>query len=151
MRAFELQSVFDPSSVPAMRMQFLAKYRETGLLLMRVGLGVLFIIIAGPVLLGGPSRWASFGSGVRDLGMHAYFQFWGFLGALMGCVGGALMIFGLFFRLGVLLVLILTVVHLLGVLEGVRSARTHLAAVELALMLVGLLFVGPGKYSVDKS
>ena len=69
----------------------------------------------------------------------------------MGCAGGALMILGLFFRPGVLLCLILTVVHLLGVLNGVRSLDNHLPAIELAVMLVGLLFVGPGKYSVDKS
>lgn len=134
-----------------MRMQFLAKYRETGLLLMRVGLGVLFLLMAAPVLLGGPSRWAAFGSAMRNVGMGAYFQFWGFLGALMGVAGGALMIFGLFFRLGVLLVLILTLIHLLGVLDSWRDFRAHLAAIELALMLVGLLFVGPGKYSVDKT
>ena len=65
-----------------MRMQFLAKYRETGLLIMRLGLGVLFIIITGPVLLSGASRWASFGSAIRHLGLQTHFQFWGFLGAL---------------------------------------------------------------------
>ncbi len=130
-----------------MRLQFLAKYRETGLLLMRLGLGILFIILTGPVLLGGPGRWSGFGSAIRHLGLHSHFQFWGFLGALMGCVGGALMIFGLFFRPGVLLALLITAVHLLGVV----SLRADLAAVELAIMLIGLLFVGPGKYSVDKS
>ena len=134
-----------------MRMQFLAKYRETGLLLMRVGLGVLFIVIAGPVLLGGPSRWGHFGSAVRNLGVSTNFQFWGFLGALMGCAGGALMIFGLFFRPGVLLCLIITLVHLAGALDGVGTYRANLAAIELTVMLIGLLFVGPGKYSVDKS
>jgi len=150
-RAFNLQSVFDPFSVRAMKMAFLAKYRETGLLLMRVGLGVLFVILTGPVLLGGPSRWANFGGAIRNLGLHNHYQIWGFIGALLGCLGGALMIFGLFFRPGVLLVLTITFVHLLGVLEGAGSYRANLAAVELAVMLLGLLFVGPGKYSVDKS
>ena len=134
-----------------MRMQFLAKYRETGLLLMRLGLGVLFIVLTGPVLLNGPGQWTNFGSAIHNLGLHTHYQFWGFLGALMGCVGGALMIFGLFFRPGVLLVFILTFVHLLGALEGVGTLRANLAAVELAVMLAGLLFVGPGKYSVDKT
>ena len=134
-----------------MRMQFLAKYRETGLLLMRLGLGVLFIVLTGPVLLSGPGQWANFGSAIRNLGLHTHYQFWGFLGALMGCVGGALMIFGLFFRPGVILVFILTFVHLLGALEGAGTLRANLAAVELAVMLAGLLFVGPGKYSVDKT
>ncbi len=134
-----------------MRMQFLAKYRETGLFLMRLGLGVLFIILTGPVLLSGMKGWANFGSAIRNLGVSTNFAFWGFLGALMGCVGGALMVFGLFFRPGVLLALIITIVHLLGALDGVGTLRANLAAVELAVMLIGILFVGPGKYSVDKS
>ena len=117
-----------------MRMQFLGKYRETGLLLMRLGLGVLFIVLTGPVLLNGG---AGHGLDAR--------------GALRGCVGGALMIFGLFFRPGVLLVLIITFVHLLGVWHGGHALRENLGAVELFIMLVGLLFVGPGKYSVDKN
>src|SRR3954469_16817802 len=131
-----------------MRMQFLGKYREMGLLIMRVGLGVLFIVLTGPVLLAGPTRWGAFGSAIKSLGLHSHFQIWGFIGALVGCLGGALMIFGLFFRPGVLLVLALTFVHLLGSLGG-GPLRGNLAAVELCVILIGLLFVGPGKYSVD--
>ena len=134
-----------------MRMQWLAKYREAGLLLMRVALGVLFIIITGPVLLSGPARWGNFGSGIRSLGITSNYQFWGFLGALAGCTGGALMIFGLLFRPGVLLVLAITLVHTVGAFDGGGTVRGNLAAIELCVMLVGLLFVGPGKYSVDKT
>jgi putative oxidoreductase len=130
-----------------MRMQFLAKYREGGLLMIRLALGVLFIILMGPVLLSGHSAWAHNGEAIRALGLHAHFQFWGFLGALLGCIGGALMIFGLFFRLGVLLVLLITLVHLLGI----ANYRSHLDAIELFVILLGILFVGPGKYSVDKN
>jgi putative oxidoreductase len=133
-----------------MRMQWLAKYRETGLLLMRVALGVLFIILTGPVLLS-MSKWASFGSAVRNIGLSSNFQVWGFVGALMGCVGGALMIFGLFFRPGVLLVLAITLIHTLGAVDRTGTLRAALGAIELCLILTGLLFVGPGKYSVDKT
>ena len=133
-----------------MRMQWLAKYREGGLLIIRVALGVLFIILTGPVLLF-PARWASFGSAIRNLGLSSNFSFWGFLGAFSGCLGGALMVFGLFFRPGVLLVLAITVVHLLGVLDKSGSLRPAMAAVELFLILFGLLLVGPGRYSVDKN
>lgn len=150
-RAFDLQSVFDPFSVAAVRMAFLAKYREAGLLIMRVSLGVLFVVLTGPVLLGGGGRWAAFGGGIRNLGLHSHFQMWGFLGALAGCVGAALMIFGLFFRPGVLLVLAITFVHTLGAIHGAGGYRAAMAAIELCLILVGLLFVGPGKYSVDKT
>lgn len=133
-----------------MRMQFLGKYREAGLLLMRVSLGVLFIILTGPVLLSG-SKWAPFGSAIRNLGLSSHFQMWGFLGGLAGCVGGALMIFGLFFRPGVLLVLAITLIHTLGAIDRTGTLRAALGAIELCLILTGLLLVGPGKYSVDKT
>src|SRR3954453_10722764 len=132
-------------------MTFLAKYREAGLLLMRVSLGVLFIIVTGPVLLGGGSRWAVFGAGIRNLGLHSHFQIWGFLGALAGCVAAVLMIFGLFFRPGVLLALALSFVYTLGMMNGHAGIRDALVPLELGAMLLGLLFVGPGKYSVDKT
>ena len=134
-----------------MRMQWLGKYREAGLLLMRVALGVLFVILTGPVLLSGPGRWGSFGAAIRNIGIGSNYQFWGFLGALAGCTGAALMIFGLFFRPGVLLVLAITLVHTVGAFDGGGTVRGNLAAIELCVMLLGLLFVGPGKYSVDKS
>ena len=133
-----------------MRMQWLAKYRETGLLLMRVALGVLFIILTGPVLLS-MSKWAPFGSAVRNIGLSSNLQVWGFVGALMGCVGGALMIFGLFFRPGVLLVVAITLIHTLGAVDRSGTLRAALGAIDLCLILTGLLFVGPGKYSVDKT
>lgn len=118
---------------------------------MRVSLGVLFVILTGPVLLAGPARWAAFGGAVKNIGLHSHFEVWGFFGALAGCVGAALMIFGLFFRVGVLLVLAITLIYTLAAVHGGGGMRAALAAIELCLMLVGLLFVGPGKYSVDKT
>ena len=44
-----------------MFLAFLAKYREAGLLLLRVSLGIAFIIYAAPALMGGPKAWAQFG------------------------------------------------------------------------------------------
>ena len=134
-----------------MRMAFLAKYREAGLLLMRVSIGVLFVILTGPVLLGGASRWSAFGGAIRNVGLHSHFQLWGFIGALAGCLGAALIIFGLFFRPGVLLVLVITVIHTLGALDRSGTLRASLGAIELCLILTSLLFIGPGKYSVDKT
>jgi putative oxidoreductase len=108
-------------------------------------------VLTGPVLLAGSGRWASFGSAIRNVGLTSNYQFWGFLGALAGCVGAALMIFGLFFRPGVLLVLGITLVHTIGAFSGGGTFRGNLAAIELCVILLGLLFVGPGKYSVDKT
>ena len=133
-----------------MRMAFLAKYADFGLLLLRVSIGVLFILYTAPALMGGPSAWTHFGAGARNWGLHSNLQLWGFLGALFGCAGGVLLIFGLFFRIGVLLLLILAVGHAIGVTKG-ASFRFALPSIEICFVLAGILFVGPGKYSVDKT
>lgn len=133
-----------------MRMQFLAKYADFGLLLLRVSIGVLFIIYTAPVLMGGANAWAHFGAGVKNVGIHSHLQIWGFLGALIGCVGGVLVIFGLFFRPGVIVLVLLAIAHAIGV-KHASGFRTALPSIEMCFVLAGILFVGPGKYSVDKT
>ena len=133
-----------------MRLAFLAKYRETGVLLIRVSVGLLFILYAAPVLMGGPKAWAQFGAGAGHFGLHSHLQIWGFLGSLLGCLGGVLMIFGLFFRIGVLLVLVLAIGYAIAVDKG-TGFRVALPSIEMCFVLAGLLFIGPGKYSVDKT
>jgi putative oxidoreductase len=133
-----------------MRLAFLAKYREVGLLLIRVSIGLLFILYTTPALIGGPKAWGHFGTGASHFGLHSHVQVWGFLGALLGCLGGILMIFGLFFRIGVLLVLVVAIGHAIAVYEG-PGFRAALPSIEMCFVLAGVLFVGPGKYSVDKT
>lgn len=133
-----------------MRMAFLAKYADFGLLLLRVSVGILFILYTAPALMGGPSAWAHFGAGARNWGLHSHFQLWGFLVALLGCIAGILAIFGLFFRPSVLVLLVLSIAHAIGVKHG-GGFGTALPSIEMCFVLAGVLFVGPGKYSVDKT
>ena len=133
-----------------MRLAFLAKYREVGLLLIRISIGLLFILYTAPALIGGPKAWGHFGTGASHFGLHSHVQVWGFLGALLGCLGGILMIFGLFFRIGVLLVLVIAIGHAIAAYEG-TGFRVALPSIEMCFVLAGVLFIGPGKYSVDKT
>ena len=133
-----------------MRLVFLAKYREAGLLLIRVSVGLLFILYTAPTLIGGLKAWAQFGAGAGHFGLHSHFQIWGFLGSFLGCLGGVLMIFGLFFRIGDLLVLVLAIGHAIAVYKG-TGFRVALPSIEMCFVLAGLLFIGPGKYSVDET
>jgi putative oxidoreductase len=130
-------------------LKFLGKYRETGLLLLRASLGVLAILICGPVLLAGEHRWAHFGNAMRVFNFHAHLDWWGFLGALAGCIGGILMVIGLAFRLGILLTLLVALVNAIAYYHD-HGLGNSLAAIETCVILVCLAFLGPGKYSVDK-
>jgi putative oxidoreductase len=69
----------------------------------------------------------------------------------VGCAGGVLMILGLFFRIGVLFALVVTLVHMVAVWHSRGEFLVRLPAFEMSILLISLLFIGPGKYSVDKN
>jgi putative oxidoreductase len=128
----------------------LGNYKNFGLLIIRAGLGIMFIFHGYPKLLGGISMWEQLGGSTKYVGIHFLPVVWGFLCAVTETFGGFLLILGLAFRpVCLLLVINLAVAALsqFGKGEGLMGA-SH--AIEDAIMFAGLLFVGPGRYSVDK-
>ncbi|TSD64663.1 DoxX family protein [Inquilinus sp. KBS0705] len=128
----------------------LNNYRNTGLLIIRVGLGAMMVYHGYPKLLGGPEGWAGLGTSTKYVGITFLPVVWGFLAAVVETLGGFLFLIGLAFRPVCLLLLINLIVAAathFGKGDGLQGAA-H--AVELAFVFAGLLFVGPGKYSVDK-
>ncbi|MEP6937175.1 MAG: hypothetical protein ABI871_03815 [Chthoniobacterales bacterium] len=115
-------------------LKFLGKYRETGLLLLRASIGLIFILICGPVLLGGTRNWAHLGSTMHALNFHAHMAGWGFAGALAGCIGGVLMIIGLFFRLGILCAVLITIVDIIATLKTRGELQAGLQPIEIAII-----------------
>ena len=131
-------------------LKFLGKYSETGLLLLRASIGLIFILVCAPVLFAGQHRWDQFGTAMRVFNFHSHLEWWGFFGALAACVGGILIVLGLAFRLGILLAFVIALVNAISVARYVPGLYPKLVPVEVAVILVCLAFIGPGKYSVDK-
>jgi putative oxidoreductase len=128
----------------------LGKYRNTGLLLIRIGLGVMFIIHGFPKLAGGPDGWTGLGGSMKVIGINFLPVFWCFMAAVSETFGGFLLIVGLFFRPALMLLIFTMIIAALvhfGKGDGLDGA-SH--AIELAIVFFGLIFIGPGKYSVDK-
>ena len=128
----------------------LGNYKNFGLLVIRVGLGIMFIYHGLPKLLGGPHKWEGLGTATGYVGIHFLPVVWGLLSACTETFGGFLLILGLAFRPVCLLLVINLVVAALFTFgkSGSFGDATH--AIEDAIIFAGLLFVGPGKYSVDK-
>lgn len=128
----------------------LGKYRNTGLLLLRIGLGVMFVFHGYPKLLGGPENWTMIGSATQHIGIDFIPVFWGLMAAITETFGGFLLLIGLAFRpVCILLIINLTIASSMHLGQGQGlSGASH--AIELAIVFAGLLFIGPGKYSVDK-
>ena len=128
----------------------LGNYRNFGLLIIRVGLGIMFIYHGLPKLEGGPKTWEDIGQATGLVGIHFLPVLWGFLAAATEAVGGVLLILGLGFRPVCLLLVIDLVIAALFHLHKGDGWMGASHAVEDAIMFAGLLFIGPGKYSIDK-
>ncbi|HET6373612.1 MAG TPA: DoxX family protein [Candidatus Polarisedimenticolia bacterium] len=128
----------------------LGKYRDAGLLLMRIVLGAMFIMHGWPKVMGGPEKWAGLGGAMGNLGVTMAPTFWGFMAAISEFGGGICLVLGFAFRpacvmMGITMAVALTM-HLKGG-DGIEKA-SH--AIEACGVFLGLLFLGPGKYSIDK-
>jgi putative oxidoreductase len=127
----------------------LGNYKNLGLFIIRIGLGAMFIYHGLPKLIGGPTKWEGLGTATNYVGIHFLPMVWGLLSAITETFGGFLVVLGLTFRpVCLLLTINLIVAAVFTYNKGGFFDATH--ATEDAIMFTGLLFVGPGKYSVDK-
>jgi putative oxidoreductase len=128
----------------------LNRFRDLGLLVLRVGLGAMFIYHGLPKLLGGPALWAQLGMATGTLGIHFLPVFWGFMAAVAEGIGGLLLLLGLLSRPACLLMFFNMVVAAsfhLGKGDGLGIA-SH--AIEVGIVFLSLVLIGPGKYSLDE-
>ena len=128
----------------------LGKYRNTGLLLMRIGLGIMFMYHGYPKLLGGPDMWTSVGGAMKHVGIGFYPVGWGLLAAVTETFGGFLILLGLAFRPAALLLTITMIIAATMHLKTGDGLNGASHAIEAAVVFFALFFIGPGKYSVDK-
>lgn len=127
----------------------LSKYKDAGLLLMRAGLGILFMFYGYPKLLGGPAMWTQIGGAMKNVGVEFYPVFWGFMAAITETFGGFLLILGLAFRPVNLLLAFTMLVAALYHYQAGDGFQGYSHALEAGIVFLALVFIGPGKYSVD--
>jgi putative oxidoreductase len=134
-----------------MILRFLTKYRDFGLLLLRLGLGVFFVMHGAPKIMGGPKVWAVLGKATANVGIDVFPAFWGFMAAFSECFGGIFLVLGLFFRPAViLLAFTMTVASVMHVKKGDNFLNVASRPMELAVVFYSLIFIGPGRFSIDK-
>lgn len=126
------------------------KNLDIGLLLVRVGMGIIFLFHGFPKITGGVEYWDGLGKAMGFIGIHVFPAFWGFMAAVAEFGGGLCLIFGIFFRtaMGMMFftMFMATIFHL-GSGDGF-SIYAH--ALEDAILFLALLFTGPGIYSLQQ-
>jgi putative oxidoreductase len=120
-----------------------AKHLDLGLLVLRLGMGGMFIGHGWPKLAGGAAKWKKVGAAMGELGIDLWPTMWGFLAAMSETLGGMLFAIGFLFRPATALLLATMVV----------AATQHLGAshaIEAGIVFAAMLLVGPGRFALDE-
>jgi putative oxidoreductase len=127
----------------------LEKHRDAGLLVLRLGFGLGFLFYHGwGKLTSGPERWAQVGGARENFGTGFGHTFFGFMASFSESIGGLLIALGLFFRPACVLLFFTMFVATVNHYATGRGNPGHSA--KNAILFLGLLFVGPGRYSLDQ-
>jgi len=123
---------------------WLEKHKAKGFLILRLGIGVMFIYHGYPKVFGGPEMWAQVGSATSFLGINFAPTLFGFAAAVAEFGGGICLITGFFFREACFFMLMTMIVassmHLLKG-DGLLKA-SH--AIEAGILFLSLMFIGKG-------
>ena len=130
-------------TIPIMNMNSSDQNKDIALLLLRIGVGVIFILAGWGKLTGIEGTQGFFGSiGIPLPGLMAWVV------ALVEFVGGIMVLFGAYIRIPSILLAVIMVVAIITTKFGQEFTAYRL---DLMLLLVSasLAMLGSGKFSVD--
>jgi putative oxidoreductase len=128
-----------------------SKYQNFGLLLTRIIIGSSYIYVHGfKKVIGGPETWEGIGAAIKSIGINVYPVFWGFMASISEFFGGILLVFGLFFRPAAIFIFFTMVVATANHISNGDPMGRIAYPLEMAALMFLLIFVGPGKFSLDK-
>jgi putative oxidoreductase len=131
---------------------FLDRHSDVGHVILRVGLGFTSFFLRGiSQLVGGPERWEEMGGAMQYLGITFAPVFWGLAASLAEAAGGLLLLLGLFVRPAsafLVVTMFVVCVQSLSTNGSLMAARAH--PLELGIAYLALMFLGAGRYSLDR-
>lgn len=130
--------------------KFLSKYRDFGLLFIRLGIGIAFTFTYGIMKIeAGPEMWTIIGSAMTKLGITFGHTFFGFLASASEFFGGILLMLGLFTRTAAFFMAFTMLMAFVTHLSNLDPWHVAMHPMELFAVFMGLIFLGAGKISLD--
>ena len=125
------------------------KYTDAGILVLRLGFGIMFIFHGFPKIMAGPSDWEKAGMNMQAIGISFLPVFWGFMSALAEFGGGVLLMMGLFTRVTASFMLVNMIIAAVSHFAKDLSLMPAAHAIEDGIVFAAIIIRGPGKYSFD--
>jgi putative oxidoreductase len=123
--------------------------KDVGLLIMRIGIGVIFIKHGVGKLGGGYDKWVWAGTQMGLLGITWFPVFWGLCAACAEFFGGLALAIGIGTRIAAffmaITMIVATAYHISN--NDPFTAISH--PLSLLVVFVGFMIAGAGRYSID--
>ncbi len=121
------------------------KEDDVGLLVLRVGIGVLFVLFGVRKLQGGIDVWRGLGTAMAVFGITFAPAFWGFMAMVAELFGGALLALGLLVRPAAGLLFFTMVTATAQLVAGGRPFQHYAHPLGLTFVFAAFLLMGGGR------
>ena len=118
-----------------------------GLLIMRLGLAAVLLIHSLPKLFAGSHSWQSVGTTLGFINVGLPVAVLGFTMLLLEALGAVSLISGYFFRIACIILFIIFGLYFFNYFS-IGYQTLMLWSAGLAAVFFGLIYVGPGRYSI---
>jgi putative oxidoreductase len=128
---------------------FISQDRQTdsGLLVMRLGLAAVLLIHSLPKLFAGSHSWQSVGTTLGFINVGVPVAILGFVMLLLEALGAISLVFGYFFRISCIILFIIFGLYFFNYFR-IGYQTLMLWSAGLATVFFGLVYVGPGRYTI---
>lgn len=131
-------------------LKFMDRFRDLGLLILRLGIGFMFINHGWPKISGGVETWKGLGMTMNNFGIDFLPEVWGFLAAIAEFGGGILFALGMFFRpIALVMAIDMAVAVSFHLMSQGQTFIEAAHPIEIGILFVSAFFIGPGKLSLD--
>lgn len=121
---------------------------DLGLLVIRLGVGAMFVTLGWAKWQGGSDIWKQLGGAMTTFGITFQPVFWGFLAMFAELVGGAMLFLGILVRPFAAMMCFTMVTATAMLIGGGADLMKYGHALDMAIVFAGLTLAGGGRFAL---